>query len=63
MCVVMCPVKVYSEGRTTGARGYMIPTIEYPEKCVDFKRNSGEKRKCELCILACPDQAIAWEDE
>jgi NAD-dependent dihydropyrimidine dehydrogenase PreA subunit len=59
----MCPVKVYAEGHATGARGYIIPVMVYPEKCVDAKRSPGEKRKCELCILACPDQAITWEDE
>lgn len=59
----MCPVRVYTEGKTTSARGFVVPIIAHPEKCVDRERAPDEKKKCEMCIFVCPDQAIAWEDE
>lgn len=62
ICVTICPVNVYEEGKNTSARGYVVPQIAHPEKCVDRDRAIGEQ-KCEICIYACPDQAIEWEDE
>lgn len=63
ICVSICPVKVYAEGSAVSGRGYAVPLIAHPEKCVDARRAPDEKKKCELCIYVCPDQAIRWENE
>jgi 2-oxoglutarate ferredoxin oxidoreductase subunit delta len=63
ICVTMCPVNVYDEGNTTSPRGYIIPISARPEKCMDYEREPNEKKKCELCIYVCPDQAITWGNE
>jgi 2-oxoglutarate ferredoxin oxidoreductase subunit delta len=63
ICVAICPAKVYTEGKEVSVRGYIVPLISNPQKCVDAERGPGEKKKCELCIYACPDQAIGWEHE
>jgi 2-oxoglutarate ferredoxin oxidoreductase subunit delta len=63
LCVIICPANVYKEGDEPSPKGYFIPKIVNPEKCIDCKRNQNEKKKCELCILVCPDQAISWENE
>jgi len=63
ICVAICPVGVYTVGKSTSARGYVVPIIKKPQECVDSKRNPNEKKKCELCIYVCPDQAIDWENE
>jgi len=63
LCIIKCPVGVYEEGDTPSAKGYFVPRIAGPERCLDAGRKSGEKRHCELCILVCPDQAIGWENE
>jgi 2-oxoglutarate ferredoxin oxidoreductase subunit delta len=63
LCVVTCPVKVYKEGDKPSSRGYFVPKIVNVEKCMDYKRKKGEKKKCELCVLVCPDQAISWSNE
>ena len=63
ICVTICPVNVYIEGETVSAHGYVVPIVKTPELCVDGKRNQGEKKKCELCIYVCPDQAIEWANE
>jgi 2-oxoglutarate ferredoxin oxidoreductase subunit delta len=60
ICVAICPVRVYSEGETASSRGYIVPRLGDPEKCVDSERGPAEKKKCELCIYVCPDQAITW---
>lgn len=63
ICITICPVGVYAPGEAMSARGYVVPIIAHPEKCVDRKRASAEKKKCEICVYVCPDQAIDWEDE
>jgi len=63
ICVAICPVKVYADGEAISAHGYIVPIIKTPEVCVDSKRNAAEKKKCELCIYVCPDQAIMWEND
>lgn len=63
ICVSICPVDVYAEGVAVSSRGYPVPVIAHPEKCMDARRGSGEKKKCELCVYVCPDQAIRWEHE
>ena len=63
ICVSICPVGVYAEGSSPSERGYIVPVIKDTEKCVDRERGPNEKKKCELCIYVCPDQAIAWENE
>lgn len=63
LCVIKCPVDVYVEGDESSPQGYFVPKIVHFEKCLDFKRKPGEKKRCELCLLICPDQAIDWEDE
>ena len=60
--MTMCPVHVYEEGKNASARGYVVPEIVHPEKCVDRERPIS-KKKCEICMFVCPDQAIEWEDE
>ncbi|MGD8979767.1 MAG: ferredoxin family protein [candidate division WOR-3 bacterium] len=62
ICVTMCPVNVYEEGKTASSRGYIVPEVAHPEKCVDRER-AIDKKKCEICMFVCPDQAIGWEDE
>jgi len=63
ICVAICPVGVYSEGENPSSRGYVVPRLEHPEKCVDNKRGPEVKKKCEICIYVCPDQAIIWGNE
>jgi 2-oxoglutarate ferredoxin oxidoreductase subunit delta len=63
ICIAICPVGVYATGDVVSPRGYVVPIIAHPEKCVDGKRAPAEKKKCEICMYVCPDQAIAWEDE
>ena len=63
ICIAICPVKVYEEGRTASGRGFVVPTVKNPEKCMDGHRQKGEKKKCEMCVYVCPDQAIGWESE
>jgi len=63
LCIAKCPVGVYDPGRQPSAKGYVIPRIARPEKCLDADRGPGEKKHCEMCILICPDQAIGWEGE
>ena len=63
ICVAICPVDVYANGEAISEQGYVVPTIRKPEACVDRERKPNEKKKCELCIYVCPDQAIMWEDE
>ena len=63
ICIAICPVGVYAPGKTVSERGYSVPLIVHPEKCVDRERGAGEKKKCEMCILVCPDQAIGWDNE
>ncbi len=63
ICIAICPVGVYAPGKDLSARGYSVPVIVHPEECVDRGRVGKEKKKCEMCIYACPDKAIDWEDE
>lgn len=63
ICVAICPVDVYVEGEALSSRGYIVPVIKNAERCMDAGRGPGEKKKCELCVYVCPDQAIGWENE
>jgi 2-oxoglutarate ferredoxin oxidoreductase subunit delta len=63
LCIIKCPVGVYDPGDKPSAKGYVIPRIARPEKCLDAGRQPGERKRCEMCILVCPDQAIGWEGE
>jgi 2-oxoglutarate ferredoxin oxidoreductase subunit delta len=63
LCIVRCPVGVYEPGDVPSSKGYFVPLVVHPEKCLDGQRKSDEKKRCEMCILVCPDQAIGWENE
>jgi 2-oxoglutarate ferredoxin oxidoreductase subunit delta len=63
LCIVKCPVGVYDPGEEPSDKGFVIPRIARPEKCLDAGRGPGEKRRCEMCILVCPEHAIGWEGE
>ncbi|MFC1683070.1 ferredoxin family protein [Candidatus Zixiibacteriota bacterium] len=63
LCVAICPKEVYQEGEEPSVQGYIVPLIACPEKCLDAGRKPGEKLRCQLCVLECPDQAITWENE
>ena len=61
LCITICPVKVYGSGDVVSPKGYVVPKIIDAKKCLDYKRRPGEQKKCELCMLICPDQAISWD--
>ena len=59
ICVWVCPKTVYDEGSEFSDMGYLVPTVERYDDCIDHNRiKKGLKQSCELCILSCPDQAI-----
>lgn len=63
LCIIKCPVGVYQAGDVPSDQGYFVPRIAHPEKCLDAGRGPGERKRCEMCILICPDQAIGWSGE
>lgn len=48
LCIEFCPRKVYEESPDLDQKGVHIPLPQNIEKC----------RKCQICTLICPDQAI-----
>ncbi len=63
ICVLVCPMKVFGEGKEVSERGYYPPRVLSPEKCPNFKRKTKRNAVCEICILSCPDQALYLEEE
>lgn len=61
VCVYICPKKCYSKGTDLSEMGYFDAVVSAAEKCYNHNREG--KLICELCILSCPDQAIAWKPE
>ncbi|MBC7090162.1 MAG: 4Fe-4S binding protein, partial [Methanobacteriaceae archaeon] len=52
ICIEFCPEKVYEESDTLNKRGVYVPVPENEDKC----------KKCKICTLFCPDQAIAVDE-
>jgi 2-oxoglutarate ferredoxin oxidoreductase subunit delta len=63
ICVLVCPTRVFEEGKEIGERGYIAPVIAHPEKCPNYKRKTKKNAVCEMCVLSCPDQALDWDEE
>jgi 2-oxoglutarate ferredoxin oxidoreductase subunit delta len=63
LCIIVCPRKVFEEGKEMGEWGVLIPIVAHPERCPNIDRRDKCKAVCELCILTCPDQAIQWREE
>jgi Pyruvate/2-oxoacid:ferredoxin oxidoreductase delta subunit len=46
-------MKVFAQSDEIGELGYNLAKVQFPEKCTG----------CKLCLLYCPDFAIAVEEE
>ena len=60
ICVYMCPKKVYEKGDTVSQKGYVIPVVAHPDACFNADKKEGEKPRCTICYLMCPDHAITY---
>lgn len=65
LCVRVCPQNIYRRGERLTPRGFIVPVMVDLQRCIDYGKDQGAKKSCELCVLTCPDQAIrwAWKDE
>ncbi|MGB9635716.1 MAG: 4Fe-4S dicluster domain-containing protein [Thermoplasmata archaeon] len=63
LCILVCPMKVYSKSEKISKRGAVLPKVEKPEKCPNAKKKIDEKLTCEMCTLTCPDQAIKFMED
>jgi len=53
ICIEFCPKHVYVKSYKENKKSVYLP----------FPENESECKKCHLCELMCPDQAIAIGDE
>lgn len=53
ICIEACPRNVYAKSVELNKKGVYLPYTEDEKEC----------RKCHLCELLCPDQAITVEEE
>lgn len=64
LCTLVCPYKIFNPGTHPGARGYVIPVFDRPERCTNVRLQKLHKRElCGLCKRICPDQAVSWIDD
>ncbi|HJJ47565.1 MAG TPA: ferredoxin family protein [Methanocorpusculum sp.] len=64
LCAKVCPYHIFTEGKTPGARGYVIPVLDRPERCTNCRLQKMYQRQlCGMCQTICPDQAISWIEE
>ena len=64
LCSAVCPYRIFTEGKTPGARGYILPVLDRPERCTNCRLQKMYRRRlCDMCQTICPDQAITWIDE
>ncbi|HJJ28935.1 MAG TPA: ferredoxin family protein [Methanocorpusculum sp.] len=64
LCAGVCPYRIFTEGKTPGARGYILPVLDRPERCTNCRLQKMYQRQlCGMCQTICPDQAISWIDE
>jgi len=53
ICIESCPKQIYAKSKEVNKKGVYLPYVENEEEC----------KKCHLCELLCPDQAITVEEE
>ena len=63
LCMLVCPYRIFKEGKDQNERGIIIPELDRPERCPNYKRKTKKNAVCEMCILTCPDQALYWDEE
>ena len=64
LCTMVCPYRIFQEGSKPGARGYVIPVVDRPERCTNCRLQKVYGRQlCGMCQMICPDQAISWVEE
>ncbi|MDH7593335.1 MAG: ferredoxin family protein [Methanomicrobiales archaeon] len=64
LCVLVCPYKIFREGKKPNRKGIVVPELDRPERCPNCRlRQLYGRTICGLCQLICPDQAIDWIGE
>ncbi len=64
LCMLVCPYRIFREGKKANERGIVVPELDRPERCPNCRlRNLYGRTLCGVCQLICPDQAIVWEEE
>jgi len=64
LCTLVCPYRIFQEGKEPGKRGYVLPALDRPERCTNVRLQKLHQRElCGMCKRICPDQAISWIDE
>jgi 2-oxoglutarate ferredoxin oxidoreductase subunit delta len=64
LCVLVCPYRIFKEGKKANERGIVVPELDRPERCPNCRlRNLYGRTLCGVCELICPDQSIRWEEE
>ena len=64
LCMLVCPYRIFKEGKEQNERGIVLPELDRPERCPNCRLQKLYGRTlCGLCQMICPDQAIRWDDE
>jgi len=64
LCTMVCPYRIFRQGKRPNLRGIVVPELDRPERCPNCRLQGLYGRTlCGMCQMICPDQAISWEEE
>ena len=64
LCVLVCPYRIFQEGKEANMRGIVVPALDRPERCTNCRlQHLYGRMLCGMCQMICPDQAIRWVAE
>ena len=64
LCTMVCPYRIFRQGKQPNARGIVVPELDRPERCANCRLQTLYGRTlCGMCQMICPDQAISWQEE